>query len=67
MLLGAEGGSPLGKSQELLQLSGGIDVTQRVLGVDEDEASDLHTLKLSIGQKISVPPQDQSHSPTRWG
>lgn len=42
------GTSPLGKYQVLLQLFRGVDVTQRVLGVDEDEAFDLHTLKPSV-------------------
>lgn len=37
--------SPHGKSQKVLQLFRGVDVTQRVLGVDEDKAFDLDTLR----------------------
>lgn len=48
---GLQGASPLGKFQVVPQLSWGVDVTQRVLGVDEDEAFDLHTLKPSVGQE----------------
>ena len=36
---------PHGKSQKVLQLFRGVDVTQRVLGVDEDKAFDLDTLR----------------------
>lgn len=59
------GTSPLGKLQVLPQLSRGVDVTQRVLGVDEDEAFDLHTLKPPGGRIPSAPPEGQSHRDPR--
>lgn len=61
------GASPLGKLQVLLQLFWGVDVTQRILGVDEDEAFDLHTLKPPEGTTPSAPPKGQSRMNPRVG
>lgn len=65
---GVWGASPLGKFQVFPQLSRGVDVTQRVLGVDEDEALDLHTLKPSVEQDtLSSSQRQEPQGPTGWG
>lgn len=57
--------SPHGKSQKVLQLFRGVDVTQRVLGVDEDKAFDLDTLKPSRGC-FSVPHHHSRALQSHW-
>lgn len=57
--------SPLGKLQELVQLFRGVDITQGVLGVNEDEASDLHALKPAENRTFSVLPEGKDGQATR--
>lgn len=60
--------SPLGKFQVLLKLFWGVDVTQRILGVDEDEAFDLHSLKPPMGREtLSSSQSREPHGPRGWG
>lgn len=64
---GIAGASPLGKFQVVPQLSRGVDVTQGVLGVDEDEAFDLHTLKPPVGQEtLSSSRRSEPRGPAGW-
>lgn len=59
--------SPLGKLQELVQLFRGVDITQGVLGVNEDEASDPHALKPAENRTFSVLPEGEDGQAPRWG